>query len=112
METLSSAIYPEFLRAIQASGGHPMAFLPGLITDPVAVFLMILAIMLVAPLLFERLRLPGIVGLILADVVVDPNGLVFWHEMRPLSCSVQWVCAHQVGDYAISFADAEGNRKL
>ena len=47
------------------------------IRDPVAVFLMILAIMLVAPLVFERLRLPGIVGLILAGVVVGPEGLGF-----------------------------------
>ncbi|NJO11061.1 MAG: cation:proton antiporter, partial [Leptolyngbyaceae cyanobacterium SL_1_1] len=31
--------------------------------------------MLVAPLIFERLRLPGIVGLILAGVVVGPYGL-------------------------------------
>lgn len=45
------------------------------ITDPVAIFLTILAIMLVAPLLFERFQLPGIVGLILAGVVVGPNGL-------------------------------------
>jgi len=45
------------------------------ITDPVAVFLTILAIMLVAPLLVERLRLPGIIGLILAGVVVGPYGL-------------------------------------
>lgn len=45
------------------------------IKDPVPVFLMILGIMLVAPLLFERIRLPGIVGLILAGVVVGPNGL-------------------------------------
>jgi len=45
------------------------------INDPVAVFLLILAIMLVAPLLFEQLRLPGIVGLILAGVVVGPEGL-------------------------------------
>ncbi len=44
------------------------------ITDPVAIFLVILAIMLVAPLLFERLRLPGIVGLILAGVIVGPHG--------------------------------------
>ncbi|ACK72845.1 sodium/hydrogen exchanger [Gloeothece citriformis PCC 7424] len=48
---------------------------PRPIDDPVAVFLTILAIMLIAPLLFERLRLPGIVGLILAGVVVGPNGL-------------------------------------
>ena len=45
------------------------------IRDPVAVFLVILAIMLVAPLLFERLRLPGIVGLILAGVIVGPEGI-------------------------------------
>lgn len=44
------------------------------ITDPVTIFLIILAIMLVAPLLFERLRLPGIVGLIVAGVIVGPNG--------------------------------------
>ncbi len=45
------------------------------INDPVAVFLLILAIMLVAPLVFERLNLPGIVGLILAGVIVGPEGL-------------------------------------
>ncbi len=75
METNSFAIYPEFLRAIQPSWFTAASLLPGPITDPVAVFLLILAIMLVAPLLFERLRLPGIVGLILAGVVVGPNGL-------------------------------------
>ena len=51
------------------------SLLSGPITDPVAVFLTILAIMLVAPLLFERLQLPGIVGLILAGVVVGPYGI-------------------------------------
>ncbi|BDA71486.1 sodium/hydrogen exchanger [Rivularia sp. IAM M-261] len=45
------------------------------IKDPVAVFLIIMAIMLVAPIMFERLRLPGIVGLIIAGVIVGPNGL-------------------------------------
>lgn len=45
------------------------------ITDPVPVFLIMMAIMLIAPLLFERVNLPGIVGLILAGVVVGPNGL-------------------------------------
>lgn len=44
------------------------------VRDPVAVFLIILAIMLVAPLLFERLKMPGIIGLILAGVVVGPHG--------------------------------------
>ncbi|MGV2828358.1 cation:proton antiporter [Myxosarcina sp. GI1(2024)] len=45
------------------------------LNDPVAVFLSILVIMLVAPLLFERLQLPGIVGLIIAGVVVGPEGI-------------------------------------
>jgi Kef-type K+ transport system membrane component KefB/nucleotide-binding universal stress UspA family protein len=45
------------------------------IKEPVPVFLMILGIMLIAPLLFERIRLPGIVGLILAGVIVGPYGL-------------------------------------
>ncbi|MGC1310241.1 MAG: cation:proton antiporter [Phormidesmis sp.] len=45
------------------------------ITDPVAIFLTILAIMLVAPLLFERFQLPGIVGLIIAGVIIGPDGL-------------------------------------
>ncbi|MGG6298113.1 hypothetical protein ACQ4M4_27280 [Leptolyngbya sp. AN02str] len=44
-------------------------------TDPVQVFLIIIAIMLVAPLIFERLKLPSIEGLILAGVVVGPHGL-------------------------------------
>jgi Kef-type K+ transport system membrane component KefB/nucleotide-binding universal stress UspA family protein len=50
-------------------------FLSTPIKDPVPVFLMILGIMLIAPLLFERIRLPGIVGLILAGVIVGPHGL-------------------------------------
>ncbi|TAF04231.1 MAG: cation:proton antiporter [Nostocales cyanobacterium] len=45
------------------------------IKEPVPVFLTILGIMLIAPLLFEKIRLPGIVGLILAGVVVGPHGL-------------------------------------
>ncbi|PIG91510.1 cation:proton antiporter [Gloeocapsopsis sp. IPPAS B-1203] len=48
--------------------------LAGPITDPVPVFLIIMAIMLVAPLLFERIKLPGIVGLILAGLAVGPYG--------------------------------------
>ncbi|HEY9865733.1 MAG TPA: cation:proton antiporter, partial [Candidatus Obscuribacterales bacterium] len=51
-----------------------LAQLPEPVRDPVAVFLIILAIMLVAPLLFERLKMPGIIGLILAGVVVGPHG--------------------------------------
>ncbi|HIK43142.1 cation:proton antiporter [Thermoleptolyngbya sp. M55_K2018_002] len=52
-----------------------VAFIFRPITDPVAVFLVIIAIMLVSPLVFERIRLPGIVGLILAGLIVGPYGL-------------------------------------
>lgn len=50
-------------------------FQRGPIEDPVTIFLVIVGIMLIAPLVFERLGLPGIVGLILAGVVVGPHGL-------------------------------------
>lgn len=61
---------------LQAASTHNLAQLnvqP--ITEPVPVFLIMMAIMLIAPLLFERIKLPGIVGLIIAGVVVGPNGL-------------------------------------
>ncbi|MBW4464939.1 MAG: cation:proton antiporter [Pegethrix bostrychoides GSE-TBD4-15B] len=45
------------------------------ITDPVTMFLVLVGVMLIAPLLFERLGLPGIVGLILAGVAIGPHGL-------------------------------------
>jgi Kef-type K+ transport system membrane component KefB len=51
------------------------ALFPNPITDPVAIFLVIMAVLLIAPLLFERLRLPGIVGLIIAGVIIGPYGL-------------------------------------
>jgi Kef-type K+ transport system membrane component KefB len=44
----------------------------GPVENPVLVFLIFMTIMLVAPLLFERVRLPGIIGLILAGLVVGP----------------------------------------
>ncbi|MGA7931990.1 MAG: cation:proton antiporter [Kovacikia sp.] len=53
----------------------PIALLPGPITDPVAIFLVMITLLLITPLVFERLQLPGIVGLILAGVVVGPHGL-------------------------------------
>jgi Kef-type K+ transport system membrane component KefB len=52
-----------------------LAFLSGPIAAPVPVFLIIMVIMLVAPLVFERFKLPGIVGLIMAGFAVGPNGL-------------------------------------
>lgn len=44
-----------------------------LLEEPVATFLIIMAVVLISPLLIERLRLPGIVGLILGGILIGPN---------------------------------------
>ena len=45
------------------------------IADPTWIFLGVLSVVLFAPLLFNRLRLPHIIGMILAGLVIGPNGL-------------------------------------
>lgn len=44
------------------------------ITQPVAIFVIVMIIILCAPLVFSRLKIPNIVGLILAGVAVGPFG--------------------------------------
>ena len=43
------------------------------LADPVAVFAVLLVLLLVVPPLAERLRIPGLVGLLVAGIVVGPN---------------------------------------
>ncbi len=78
------ALLTHALLSLSASGWlsslSPLGFVSNIlarepIQDPVTVFLVIVGIMLIAPLVFERLGLPGIVGLILAGVAVGPHGL-------------------------------------
>ncbi len=45
-----------------------------LITEPVPIFLSVMAIILVTPLLLARLKIPHVIGLILAGVAVGPHG--------------------------------------
>lgn len=45
------------------------------ITDPTWIFLVVLVIILFAPLLFNRIRVPHLVGMILAGVLVGEHGL-------------------------------------
>ena len=45
------------------------------VTNPVLIFALAMVVFLVAPLVFERLRIPGIIGLILAGLAVGPHGL-------------------------------------
>ena len=45
------------------------------VTEPTWIFLGVLCIVLFAPLLFNKLRLPHIIGMILAGLLIGPNGL-------------------------------------
>jgi Kef-type K+ transport system membrane component KefB len=52
--------------------------------DPVFVLATALAVTFVVPLLSERLRVPGVVGLILAGILVGPHGLNLIDRDRPM----------------------------
>jgi Kef-type K+ transport system membrane component KefB len=43
--------------------------------NPVLIFALILLIILLAPIIFRRFRIPGIIGLIIAGVIVGPHGV-------------------------------------
>jgi Kef-type K+ transport system membrane component KefB len=45
------------------------------LNDPVLIVALVLMIILIAPLVITRLRIPGMVGLIAAGIIVGPNGL-------------------------------------
>lgn len=45
------------------------------ITDPTWIFFIVLSIILFAPMVFERLRVPAIVGMICAGILIGPHGL-------------------------------------
>ncbi|HEU0078884.1 MAG TPA: cation:proton antiporter, partial [Longimicrobiaceae bacterium] len=51
----------------------PHIMLP--LSDPVLIVAVAMLVFLVVPLLFERLRLPGIVGLIVTGAAIGPHGL-------------------------------------
>ena len=42
--------------------------------EPVIIFTVVLLIILVVPIILNKFRIPGIVGLIVAGVVLGPNG--------------------------------------
>jgi Kef-type K+ transport system membrane component KefB len=68
---------PAFLTSVLASVLNPFSYLPPIslpLANPIAAFTVVLAVMLLAPLLFNRLRMPGIVGLILSGVALGPYG--------------------------------------
>lgn len=45
------------------------------LTNPVIIFALVLFIILFAPILFSKIKVPHIIGLIIAGVLVGPHGL-------------------------------------
>lgn len=45
-----------------------------LVTQPIPIFFIVLAIILLAPLLLNRLKIPHIIGMIVAGVIIGPHG--------------------------------------
>lgn len=46
-----------------------------LVTDPVMIFFIVLVIILLAPILLNRLKIPHIIGMIVAGIVIGPHGI-------------------------------------
>ena len=62
------------------------------ITDPTWIFFLVLVIILFAPIVLERLRIPHIIGMILAGIVIGNMDSIFWRATAALSFSVRWGC--------------------
>ena len=67
------------------------------ISDPTWIFLVVLAIILLAPMLFSKLRIPSIAGLIFAGILIGPFGL------HVLDRDSSFELFGQVGIYYIMF---------
>ncbi len=52
--------------------------------EPIIPFAILLVVILVVPILFERLRLPGIVGLVFSGVVLGSSGWNLFHPESPI----------------------------
>ncbi len=52
-------------------------------TEPIVPFAILLVVILVVPIFFERLRLPGLVGLLVAGIVLGPHALNLLQNESP-----------------------------
>lgn len=55
-----------------------------LLQEPIGIFSIIIAVILIAPMLSRQARLPGIVGLVLGGVIVGPHGLGLLERDGPI----------------------------
>ena len=59
------------------------------ITDPTWIFLLVLLIILFAPILLNKLRIPHIIGMILAGLVIGSMVSISWCVTAVLSFSAK-----------------------
>jgi Kef-type K+ transport system membrane component KefB/nucleotide-binding universal stress UspA family protein len=52
--------------------------------EPIVPFAILLVVILVVPIMFERLRLPGLVGLVLSGLVLGPSGWNLFQSDSPM----------------------------
>ncbi len=57
---------------------------PGFGQEAIVPFAILLVVIFVVPILFERLRLPAIVGLVFSGVVLGPSGWDIFHKESPM----------------------------
>ena len=63
------------------------------ITDPTWIFLLVLLIILFAPILLNKLRIPHIIGMILAGLVIGEHGFnILVRDSSFERLSAKWVC--------------------
>ncbi len=74
---MSSNYYCQFSRLIIKNLSSPISGNIGFFTIFMIVFTILLTVIFLVPPIFERLRLPGLVGLLVAGVILGQNGLKF-----------------------------------
>ncbi|MEA5515665.1 cation:proton antiporter [Nodularia sp. UHCC 0506] len=52
--------------------------------EPIVTFAVLLAVILIIPILFERLRLPSLIGLVFSGIVIGPSGWNLFHTELPI----------------------------
>lgn len=71
------------------------------LADPVLKFLLILLIILAAPLLLNKLRIPHLLGLIIAGAIIGPHGFNLVLRIAALSCRTAGgfiSCSRRIGN--------------
>ena len=62
------------------------------ITDPTLIFFVVMIIILFAPIIMGKLRIPHIIGMVLAGVLIGNTGSTSWSATLPWSCLARLVC--------------------